>query len=98
MTTPLAAGRRYLTLADGPTLTYLDIALLLRARLGPLGTRIATTEVPGDVPLPLTIHNDRAKRELDFRPRPAETTLLDTVTGLYDQGLLREDFWRLNRS
>ncbi|MFC3831603.1 MULTISPECIES: hypothetical protein [Deinococcus] len=54
--------------------------------------------MPGDVPLPLTIHNDRAKRELDFRPRPAETTLLDTVTGLYDQGLLREDFWRLNRS
>jgi len=32
------------------------------------------------------IHNDRAKGELGGRPRPAETTIVDTVESLRDRG------------
>jgi hypothetical protein len=38
--------------------------------------------------VPLVIHNERAKRELGFRPRPAETTIVETAESLRDLGLL----------
>ncbi|GAA1457829.1 NAD-dependent epimerase/dehydratase family protein [Williamsia maris] len=84
MSTPEAAGRRYLALADGPTLSFLDVAGVLRDRLGALGARVPTQEMPGDDPTPLVIHNDRAKRELGFRPRPAETTIVETAESVRD--------------
>jgi hypothetical protein len=34
------------------------------------------------------IHNDRAKRELGFRPRPATETIVETAESLRDLGLL----------
>jgi len=34
------------------------------------------------------IHNDRAKEELGWRPRPLETTIVDTVESLRDRGEL----------
>ena len=34
MATPEAAGKRYLVLADGPTTTFLEVADVLRSRLG----------------------------------------------------------------
>lgn len=37
----------------------------------------------------LVIHNDRAKQELGLRPRPAETTIVETVESLRDLGLLK---------
>lgn len=85
--TPAAAGRRYLVLADGPTWTWLDVARLLRDRLGPLGARISLDQAPGDEPAPLVIHNDRAKHDLGFRPLPAEETLQETVTSMEHSGL-----------
>jgi len=88
MRTPEAAGKRYLALADGPTMTFLDVALTLRDRLGPLGSKVPTQEAPGEEPAPLTIHNDRAKSELGFRPRPAVDTIVDTATSLRELGLL----------
>ncbi|MFC4456142.1 NAD-dependent epimerase/dehydratase family protein [Deinococcus sonorensis] len=88
MAAPHAAGKRYLALADGPTITFLDVARVLRDRLGPLGQRVPTEQVPGDDPPPLVIHNDRAKRELGFRPRSAETTIIETAESLRDLGLL----------
>jgi dihydroflavonol-4-reductase len=88
MTTPDAAGKRYLALADGPTITFLGVATVLRERLGALAARVPTTEVPGEEPAPLVIHNDRAKRELGFRPRPLETTIVETADSLRALGLL----------
>jgi nucleoside-diphosphate-sugar epimerase len=88
MATPGAAGRRYLVLADGPTMSFLGLAQVLRERLGPLGERVPTEEAEGPELAPLTIHNDRAKAELGFTPRPAETTIVETAESLRDLGLL----------
>jgi nucleoside-diphosphate-sugar epimerase len=90
MATPAAAGKRYLLLADGPTITWLGLAAVLRAHLGPAGDHVTTTEAPGEDPAPLTIHNDRAKQELDWQPRPAHTTIIETAESLRELGLLGE--------
>ena len=88
MTAPDAAGRRFLALADGPTMSYLDIANVLRDRLGPLGAKVTTVEGEGQDRPGLVIHNDRAKNELGWRPRDAETTIVETAESLRDLGLL----------
>jgi nucleoside-diphosphate-sugar epimerase len=88
MAAPEAAGKRYLCLADGPTISFLQMAQILRERLGPLAERVPTEEAPGPEPPRLIIHNDRAKRELGWRPRPAETTIVETAESLRDLGLL----------
>jgi nucleoside-diphosphate-sugar epimerase len=88
MAAPLAAGKRYLLLADGPTLTWLGLAQILRDHLGSAGEHVTTDEAPGEDPSPLTIHNDRAKQELGWQPRPAETTIVETAESLRDLGLL----------
>jgi len=88
MATPEARGRRYLGLADGPTLSFLGIARILRERLGPAADRAPTEELPGDDPPALVIHNDRARHELGWRPRPVETTIVDSATCLQELGLL----------
>ena len=88
MAIPAAAGKRYLLLADGPTITWLGLAQILRDHLGPAGDRVTTDEAPGKDPPPLTIHNDRAKQELGWQPRPAETTIVETADSLRELGLL----------
>ena len=88
MATPTAAGKRYLLLADGPTITWLGLAQILCDRLGPAGSHVTTHEAPGEDPSPPTIHNDRAKQELGWQPRPAETTIVETAESLNDLGLL----------
>ena len=40
MATPTAAGKRYLLVADGPTITWLGLAEILGHHLGPAGTRV----------------------------------------------------------
>lgn len=88
MSAPGAAGKRYLALADGPAITWLELAGILREHLGTLAARVPTEEAPGDVVPPLVIHNDRARAELGFRPRPAATTIVETAQSLRDLGLL----------
>lgn len=88
MAAPGAAGKRFLALADGPTISFLEMAQLLRERLGPLAERVPTEEAPGPEPPRLIIHNDRAKQELGWRPRPAQTTIVETAESLRDLGLL----------
>jgi nucleoside-diphosphate-sugar epimerase len=90
MATPEAAGKRFLALADGPTISFLEMAQILRERLGPLAARVPTEEAPGPEPPRLIIHNDRAREELGWRPRPAETTIVETAESLRDLGLLEE--------
>jgi nucleoside-diphosphate-sugar epimerase len=83
-----AAGKRYLLLADGPTITWLGLAEAIRDHLGAAGANVTLREAPGEDPTPLTIHNDRAKRELAWQPRPAHATITDTVDSLRERGLL----------
>jgi nucleoside-diphosphate-sugar epimerase len=90
MAAPGAAGQRYLALADGPTISFLELAQILRERLGPLAKRAPTEEAPGPEPARLIIHNDRAKQELGWRPRPAETTIVETAESLRGLGLLEK--------
>jgi nucleoside-diphosphate-sugar epimerase len=90
MATPGAAGQRFLALADGPTISFLKMAQILRERLGPLAERVPTEEAPGPEPPRLIIHNDRAREELGWRPRPAETTIVETAESLRDLGLLEK--------
>ena len=87
MAAPDAAGKRYLALADGPTVTFLGVAQVLRERLGAFAARVPTEEVPGDEPPALVIHNDRAKRELGFQPRAVEDTIVETAESLRTFGL-----------
>jgi nucleoside-diphosphate-sugar epimerase len=88
MAAPEAAGQRFLAVADGPTLSFLEVAEILRRRLGPLAARVPTQEAPGaDLPRPV-IHNDRAREELGWRPRPVETTIVQSAESLRDLGLL----------
>jgi nucleoside-diphosphate-sugar epimerase len=90
MAAPEAAGQRFLVLADGPTISFLQMAQILRDRLGPLAKRVPTEEEPGDELPNLVIHNDRAKRVLGWQPRPAETTIVETAESLRDLGLLAD--------
>jgi dihydroflavonol-4-reductase len=80
MATPDAAGKRYLAVADGPTISFLEVADILRRELGSLGARVPTEEAPGDdLPRPI-IHNNGAREELGWRPRPVNTAMPD-LTG-----------------
>jgi dihydroflavonol-4-reductase len=88
MATPAAAGQRFIIVADRPPLTYLELASFLRERYGELAEMAPTTEGPGDEPPRLLIHNDKAKRVLGWRPRPAEETITDTVQNLRERGEL----------
>ena len=88
MATTDAAGKRYLLLADGPTITWLALAQTLKQYLGAAGEHVTTAEAPGEEPSPLVIHNERAKDELGFRPRRAESTITETAQSLRDLGLL----------
>ena len=88
MAAPDAAGKRFLGVADGPTTSFVEVAGVLRQRLGPLAARVPTREAPGpDLPRPV-IHNDRARNELGWRPRPVETTIVDSAESLRHLGLL----------
>jgi nucleoside-diphosphate-sugar epimerase len=88
MAAPGAAGQRFLVLADGPTISFLQMAQILRDRLGPLAEHVPTEEEPGDELPDLIIHNERAKKLLGWQPRPPDTTIVETAESLRDLGLL----------
>ncbi|MGH3173230.1 MAG: hypothetical protein ACRDPF_05095 [Streptosporangiaceae bacterium] len=56
--------------------------------------RVSVQEAPGEDPPPLVIHNDRARTELGWRPRPVETTIVESAECLRDLGLLEERYRR----
>jgi nucleoside-diphosphate-sugar epimerase len=88
MAAPAAAGKRFITVSDRPPMTYLEFADVLRQRFGPLAAKAPTEQAPGEDVPPMVIHNDRAKNELGWRPRPAEETIADTVEDLLSRGEL----------
>jgi nucleoside-diphosphate-sugar epimerase len=90
MAAPAAAGKRFIVVSDHPTMSYLELAEMLRRQFGPLAARVPTEEAPGDELPRLVIRNDRAKDELGWRPRPLETTIADTVENLRGRGELPE--------
>lgn len=90
MDTPAAAGKRFIVVSDHPAMSYLELAEMLRRRFGPLAAKAPTEEAPGDDRPRPVIHNDRAKNELGWRPRPVETTIVDTVETLRARGDLPE--------
>ncbi|HEX4057937.1 MAG TPA: aldehyde reductase, partial [Galbitalea sp.] len=65
----------------------LEVANVLRVRLGEFASKVPTAEAPGDELAPLVIHNERAKRELGFTPRPAADTIVETAQSLRELGL-----------
>jgi dihydroflavonol-4-reductase len=90
MAAPGAAGKRFIVVSDRAPMTYLELAGFLRERFGALAAKSPTEQAPGgDLP-PMVIHNDRAKDELGWRPRPVETTIVDTVENLRARGALAE--------
>jgi dihydroflavonol-4-reductase len=85
MAAPDAAGNRFLAVSNDPATSFLEVAQLLHRHLG---VRTPTEEAPGpDLPRPI-IDNTRARKLLDWAPRPAETTILETAQSLQDLGLL----------
>lgn len=88
MAEPSAAGKRYLVLADGPTMTFLEVADTLREHLGRDAALVPTREAPGDDVPPLVIHNERAKAELGLHPRSVRETIVETVQSLRELGML----------
>lgn len=62
--------------------------MILRNDLGPAGKRVTIEEAPGEGPSPLTVHNERAKQEIGWHPRPAQTTIVETADSLCELGLL----------
>ncbi len=88
MAAPGAAGKRFLAVADGPALSFVEVAGILRRRLGALAERVPTEEAPGAEQARPIIHNDRARTELGWRPRDVETTVVETAESLRDLGLL----------
>ena len=88
MAAPQAAGRRYLAVADGPTCSFVELAAILRDRLGEAAALAPTTEADGpEKPRPV-IHNERAREELGWRPRPVEATIVESAESLRALGLL----------
>jgi len=70
-----------------PTLT-LDAFSRRVERLGEIEAARVSGQAPGDELPDLVIHNDRARNELGWRPRPAETTIVETAESLRDLGFL----------
>ncbi|GLY99490.1 NAD-dependent epimerase/dehydratase family protein [Actinoplanes sp. NBRC 103695] len=87
MAAPEAAGRRFLAVSDTGTMSFLELADTLRRHFGDRAARVPAEEAPGPDPARPVIHNDRAK-SLGWRPRPAETTITDSVDSLVDLDLV----------
>ena len=91
MAAPRAAGKRFLAVGDGPALSMLELAAILRDRFGKAAALAPTTEADGpDIPRPI-VHNARARTELGWSPRPARTTIVESAESLRDLGLVALD-------
>jgi nucleoside-diphosphate-sugar epimerase len=97
MTSPAAAGRRYLAVS-GDTISFLDLATMLREHFGDVAAKAPTSElteaeVRADPALREAVRQlgrrpvisaDRARTELGWRPRPVRTTIIETAEALLE--------------
>lgn len=96
MTRSEAAGERFLAVADGPSVSFRDVAVLLHDELGSLASPVPLTEAAAssdgsDSSLAPVISNAKAKNVLGWEPRPVRETLLDTAMSLVELGLVSKD-------
>lgn len=88
MTHPGAMGERFLAVADGPSISFLEMARILREAFGARAERVPTTQGdvssdgsdPSEVP---AISNGKAKTMLGWQPRPARETIVATAESLF---------------
>ncbi|SEG58117.1 dihydroflavonol-4-reductase [Actinacidiphila yanglinensis] len=90
MTSPAAAGERFVA-AAGDVMSFHEIAVLLKERMGEDGARVPTRELPdrsrvegGVTNLDVIRHtsSEKARRVLGWRPRPNEEAVLATARSL----------------
>ncbi|WP_022906515.1 SDR family oxidoreductase [Curtobacterium sp. B18] len=96
MTHSEAAGERFLAVADGPSVSFRDVAVLLHDELGSLASHVPLTESAAssdgsDSSVAPVISNAKAKNLLGWEPRPVRETLLDTAKSLMKLGLVGKD-------
>ena len=82
MAAPEAAGKRLPAWPTGRRSAGWRWLEIIRDQLGPAGQTLPSEEAPGEDAAQLIIHDDRARRELGWRPRPAETTIVETAESL----------------
>lgn len=80
MTSPVAAGRRFLLTAG--TTTMRGIADVLRERVGAAAAAVPTQEADGPDPVLPAIDTSRARAVLGFEPQPVADTIEDTARSL----------------
>lgn len=106
MANPVAKGERFLAIA-GDFLTMLDIAKILKRRLGERAKRVPVRELPNwlvhvaswldpavkqilpELGSTKNATNAKAKRLLDWNPRPVEEAIVATAESLVRLGLLK---------
>ena len=90
MAAPDAAGKRFLAVSDDPATSFVALAAVLREHLGPVAAHVPTEEAPDGQQTAPVIHNDRARTELGWRPRPSVDTIVASGQSLIDLGLLND--------
>ena len=93
MTVPEAVGQRFLAVADGPSLSFLEVAQLLHDEFGDIAALVPLMQSDqssdgSDSTLIPVISNAKAKAALGWQPRPVRETLLDTVRSLVELKLV----------
>ena len=105
MTNPAAKGERFLAIA-GESLWLVEVARILRRRLGPSVAKTRPVQLPDwlvrmvakrnpamkailpTLGLNLNATAEKARRVLDWSPRPAEEAIVATAQSLLDLGLV----------
>lgn len=93
LTHPAASGERFLAVADGPSVSFLDVARMLKESLGERASRVPDVEdvLSSDgsdaATIPL-ISNAKAKQVLGWVPRPVRETIVATADSLTGLGLV----------
>ncbi len=104
MTTPAAAGERFIASSD--LFWFSELAMLLRAELAEKARRVSTRTAPDwlirlgalfnpemkqiapNLGLRLAFSTAKAERMLGWRGRPARESILDTARSLIDRDLV----------
>lgn len=91
MTAEAAKGQRFIGVS-GDVVTLLDIAKILKEKLGGLAAKVQTSEMEDATSAPVRRSTSaKAMRVLGWRPRGQEETIIDTARSLFRYGVVRLD-------